>query len=109
MNTLAETGKRISLPMRAHRQEADSFYHLAGNPPANAACQGTACFVARHLDLARWETACAQNPRVYCLGKCYAAPAAVADNSSRPPAAICSSESIVLRRLAKGGARTLSA
>jgi hypothetical protein len=79
MNTLAETGKRISPPLRAHRQEADSFYHLAGDPLANAACQGTACFVARHLDPARWEATCAQSPRVYCLGKCYGAPAAVAD------------------------------
>jgi formate dehydrogenase iron-sulfur subunit len=110
MNTLAETSKRISPPpSRVHRREVDSFYHLAGSPPANAACQGTACFVARHLDLARWQTTCAQSPRVYCLGKCYAAPAAVADNNSRPPVAIRSSESIVLRQLADGGARTLSA
>jgi len=110
MNTLVETSKRISAPsLRTHREEVDSFYHLTGNPLVNAACQGTACFVARHLDLARWETTCAQNPRVYCLGKCYAAPAAVADHDSRPPVAIGSSESIVLRRLAKGGARTLGA
>jgi formate dehydrogenase iron-sulfur subunit len=110
MNTLAETSKRMSPPpLRAHCQEVDSFYHLAGNPLVNAACQGTACFVARHLDRPRWETACAQSPRVHCLGKCYAAPAAVADNISRPPVAIRSSESIVLGRLAKGGARSLSA
>src|SRR5262245_15103869 len=74
MNTLAETYKRSSPPpLRAYGKEVDSFYHLAGNP-ANTACQGTACFVGRHLDLA-WETACAQSPRVYCLGKCYSAPA----------------------------------
>jgi hypothetical protein len=98
MSTLAETSKRGSpLLLRAHRQEADSFYHLAGAPLANAACQGTACFVAGHLERPRWGTACAQSPRVYCVGKCYAAPAAVTDDISRPPVAICSSESIVTR------------
>jgi len=75
---------------------------------ASKVCNGTACFAARHLHVERWETACAQSPRVYCLGKCYAAPAAVGDNT-RPTIAIRSREGIVLRRLSEGGARTLSA
>jgi NADH:ubiquinone oxidoreductase subunit F (NADH-binding) len=109
MNALAEPRRGTTpLSSREHRPEVDSFYHLAGKSLTNAVCQGTACFVARHLDPKRWETACAQCPRVYCLGKCYAAPAAFGDNI-RPLIAVQAREGIVLRRLAEGSARSLNA
>ena len=59
--------------------DVSSFYHLNGVDLSRACCQGTACFVARHLNPDRWREAAVQSPRVYCLGKCYAAPSAAAD------------------------------
>src|SRR5262245_26043374 len=109
MNTFVGTRSRSSpSPLWAQGREMDSFHHLPGELPANTECQGTACFLARHLNLAHWQNACAQSRRVYCLGKCYAAPATLAE-SCRPPITICSREGIVLKRLAEGSARTLRA
>ncbi len=108
MNDLGVIPKSEPVLAQEKRWNVESFYHLTGCDLTGKACQGTACFVARHLDPTRWETACAQSPRVYCLGKCYAAPAAAGDKA-RPPIAIRSREGIVLRRLTEGGARTLSA
>lgn len=65
-----------------------------------------ACFAARHLNPNRWHTAQMQDPRIYCLGKCYAAPAADSD-ASRPRIEIHASQSVVLTRIAAGGARTI--
>ena len=58
----------------------DSFYH---HPESNQEmiCQGTACFVARGLNPRLWEQACFQEKRVYCLGRCYAAPSRSSDES----------------------------
>ena len=58
----------------------DSFYH---QPESNQEmiCQGTACFVARGLNPRLWEQACFQEKRVYCLGRCYAAPSRSSDES----------------------------
>jgi NADH:ubiquinone oxidoreductase subunit F (NADH-binding) len=83
-----------------------SFYHLDGIDLSQAHCQGTACFVARHLNPDRWGKAAVQSPRVYCLGKCYAAPSAGADEC-RPKIEVRSPSAIVLERVAAGGARTL--
>jgi NADH:ubiquinone oxidoreductase subunit F (NADH-binding) len=91
---------------RASRPEIDSFYHLPATSVSGRACQGTACFVARHLSPTRWRQAEAQEPRVYCLGKCYAAPA-FADIDERPTIEIRSRQGIVLNRIVSGGARTL--
>jgi NADH:ubiquinone oxidoreductase subunit F (NADH-binding) len=87
------------------RLHVDSFYHLAPHSVAEGVCQGMACFVARHLDAARWQQACGQTPRLYCLGKCYAAPASSA-TEDRPRVEARVSEPIVLSRLLDGGART---
>ena len=94
--------------MEPHRQqpELDSFYHLAPPDTGATLCRGTACFVARHLDAARWIRACAQTPRVYCLGKCYLAPASVADDG-RPHVEVRSRRAVVLRNVAAGGVATL--
>lgn len=87
--------------------DATSF-HLAGVDLTDQACQGTACFVARHRDAPRWARAEASTPRVYCLGRCYAAPAA-ADDATSPRVEVDAPVAVVLERVAAGGARTLDA
>ncbi len=87
--------------------DVESFYHLPHGEHVGKACQGTACFAERHLNPALWEKANAQNPRVYCWGECFAAPAA-GQTHPRPPVKVFSREAIVLARLAKGSARTLA-
>lgn len=52
---------------------SEGFYHLDRANVADAACCGTACFVAKHRDLEIWHKGKAS--KVHCLGKCYAAPA----------------------------------
>jgi NADH:ubiquinone oxidoreductase subunit F (NADH-binding) len=85
-----------------------SFYALGEAEIARAHCQGTACFVARHLRPNRWRHAVDQSTRVYCLGKCYAAPATARDQK-RPVIEVHSRQAIVLGRIASRGARTLEA
>lgn len=84
-----------------------SYYHLDGVDLAHVVCQGTACFVARHLNPDRWQIAADQSPRVYCLGKCYASPSA-ADEEPRPRFEVRSRRPVVLERIAAGGAHTLN-
>jgi len=90
------------------RPEIDSFYHLSSAGIARRTCQGAACFVARHLNPSRWQESAAQVPRLYCLGKCYAAPAA-ADEVQRPVIEVRCRQGIVLNRIVAGGARTFEA
>jgi NADH:ubiquinone oxidoreductase subunit F (NADH-binding) len=71
-------------------------------------CQGTACFVARNANPVRWEQADAQAPRIYCLGKCYAAPAAGYEET-RPHMVVHSPRAIVLENPVDRPARTLRA
>ncbi len=87
--------------------EVDSFYHLKDCALAGKACNGTACFAARQLNPERWAEAAKQTPRVYCLGKCFAAPAHADEEPARPPFEVRAREGIVLGRLARGGARSL--
>jgi NADH:ubiquinone oxidoreductase subunit F (NADH-binding) len=87
---------------------APSFYHLEDVELADQRCQGTACFVARHIDPVRWERTSLADPRVYCLGRCYAAPAG-ADDTGRPHVAVDAPEAVVLGRLVQGGAPDLEA
>jgi NADH:ubiquinone oxidoreductase subunit F (NADH-binding) len=84
----------------------ESFYHLATADVGARACRGLACFVARHLDPAAWEQASSDDPRVYCLGRCYAAPAR-GSGSSRPQCRVDAREAVVLARLARSPARSL--
>src|SRR5687767_2154640 len=63
--------------------DVESFYHLRDVEIAQSTCQGLACFVARHLDPQRWAHAATREPRVYCLGKCYAGPAS-GDDDPKP-------------------------
>jgi NADH:ubiquinone oxidoreductase subunit F (NADH-binding) len=89
--------------MTEHRSEIQSFYHLSGKEIDNKSCQGLACFVARHLDPERWRAAAAQDPRIYCLGKCYMAPSSAADEE-RPRVEVRSRVPIVLDRIVGGSA-----
>ncbi|MDQ7842262.1 MAG: NADH-ubiquinone oxidoreductase-F iron-sulfur binding region domain-containing protein [Armatimonadota bacterium] len=92
---------------RGARRPVESFYHLRDLSLDGRACQGTACFVARHLNAARWAAATSGIARVYCLGKCYLAPAANED-SLRPRIEARAPQTIVLERLVEGGATTLA-
>jgi NADH:ubiquinone oxidoreductase subunit F (NADH-binding) len=85
-----------------------AFFHLAGVPIADQACQGTACFVARHRDRDRWAGAEGTEPRIYCLGRCYQAPA-VATDDAPVSASVDAPEPVILRRIASGGDPSLAA
>ena len=84
-----------------------SFYSLAGAGLTHASCQGTACFVSQRLCPGRWHKAVGQSPRVYCLGKCYDAPAG-AEDQGRPRIEVLSHTPVVLERVAAGGARSFN-
>ncbi len=100
-----------SIPARfAHRRyqpgpEIESFYHLGGCDLRGRACQGTACFVARE---SCGEAQPSGDPRVYCLGRCFEAPA-IGLPGARPRIEVHAREAVVLARLVNGGARTLDA
>lgn len=88
--------------------DGESFYHLADVAITGQPCQGTACFVARRRNPERWDEAERAEPRVYCLGRCYAAPAA-ADGTSHPSIETACDTPVVLRRLARGAGTELRA
>lgn len=85
--------------------DVESFYHLRGCDLTRRACDGTACFVARN---AGQRAATVGEPRVYCLGRCFEAPA-VGLSDCRPRMEIHSREGVILSRLVTGGAHTLDA
>lgn len=62
--------------------------------------------MARHLNGPLSEAAAAESPRIFCLGKCYAAPA-TANDQSRPIIEAHCRQCVVLERIVAGGARTL--
>ena len=110
MNVLAE-GDLTLMPRRKAKAlrddqsgEVQSAYHLR-NGIAGKSCCGTACFVARHLNHQRWETAVGEEPRVHCLGKCYVSPAADCDEARPRMEAYCRTP-VVLERLVNGNARS---
>lgn len=86
----------------------NSFYHLLDQNVANRACRGLACFVARGADPARWERACHDATRVYCLGKCYRSPSTGGD-PERPAIAVHAREAVVLGNLVEGSVVALGA
>lgn len=85
-----------------------SFYHLAEVDISTQACQGTACFVARQRNPGLWQSAESAQPRVYCLGRCYDAPARALD-TTEPTIGIGCDTAVVLRRCAYGGNPELNA
>jgi NADH:ubiquinone oxidoreductase subunit F (NADH-binding) len=84
-----------------------SFYHLPDENVRNLGCQGTACFVARHVNPARWNASAEQHRPVHCLGKCYVAPA-VSSGDERPRIEVHAPEAIVLANVGNGSARHIS-
>jgi NADH:ubiquinone oxidoreductase subunit F (NADH-binding) len=103
---LAAAARRIAMLSAQTQPDVRSFYHLSGVDLSQARCQGTACFAARHRNPRRWSEALASPARAYCLGKCYAAPAA-AEDDVRPIIQVRSRTGVVLERIAAGGARSL--
>jgi len=92
---------------RPDGESINSFYHLNDSSVCDKCCNGTACFVARHLNHERWAEAERQQTRVYCLGQCFAAPAQ-GKIEARPHIEVRSRHAVVLQGLVKGGARTLA-
>lgn len=80
--------------------DVDSFYHLVDCDLSDRACDGTACFVAG-------GSGDGEKSRVYCLGRCFAAPARGLDRA-RPHIEVRSREAVVLGRLAKGADGSLA-
>ena len=89
-----------------HCSERASFYHLGRESPTEILCRGMACFAARHLDRDRWDRAWVQVPPVYCLGKCYLAPASSAADAP-PKIEIRASRPVILTRMVEGEARSV--
>jgi NADH:ubiquinone oxidoreductase subunit F (NADH-binding) len=101
----ADPGAATSIPrLPAH---VASFYRLNESSIAGKLCNGTACFVARHLNPSRWSKAEQQEERLYCLGQCFAAPA-VAVSHARPHMEVRSRHGVALGRLIKGRTCTLN-
>lgn len=80
--------------------DALSFYHLAGKSLSGCSCAGLACFAARGDAPERWRAAQAE-PRVYCLGKCYAGPAD-AEHDTRPIIESRAKEAVLLQNVLGG-------
>ncbi len=105
----ARSPRQLPDALKQGRQgHIDSFYHLRGVDLGEAVCQGTACFVARHLNPERWSKSLGGKDKVYCLGKCYAAPA-IGSGDERPRIEVRAPEAIILGNVITGGARTLAA
>jgi NADH:ubiquinone oxidoreductase subunit F (NADH-binding) len=95
--------------MPDHRgAEIESSYRLVDVDLDERCCQGLACFAARDRDPECWREAVSTEPRVFCLGKCYLAPASARDQG-HPHVEVVAPEAIVLERVASGGASTLDA
>jgi len=75
-----------------------SFYHMNGEVAPSQVCQGMACFVARRSDPDRWRRASMQQQTIYCLGKCYEAPASN-EEDSLPVVSVSAPEAVVLGNL----------
>jgi NADH:ubiquinone oxidoreductase subunit F (NADH-binding) len=83
------------------------FFHLGSVHLDRQPCQGTACFVARHRSTA-WPETERSSPRVYCVGRCHAAPANAATDAE-PTVAVASPAAVLLERIVEGVAPTLEA
>jgi NADH:ubiquinone oxidoreductase subunit F (NADH-binding) len=105
---MAPDTARLDRTYDKDRSDIRSFYHLAAAGKANQFCQGTACFVARHLNESYWSVATCQEHRVYCLGSCFVAPASSTE-TSRPKMSIRSREPIVLGPIIEGPISSISA
>jgi NADH:ubiquinone oxidoreductase subunit F (NADH-binding) len=86
--------------------EINSFYASPKVGNGVEYCSGTACFVARSMDPAKFSKSSMQQVRTYCLGKCYEAPSS-SEGSSSPVISAKTENPVVLENIIKGSARTL--
>jgi NADH:ubiquinone oxidoreductase subunit F (NADH-binding) len=86
------------------KPDIESFY-LTSGLAAEQSCSGLACYVARGDGSDRQESF-EHSARVYCLGKCYRAPARASDRD-RPPVRIHAREAVVARYLGDHATPTL--
>ncbi|MFP3143924.1 MAG: NADH-ubiquinone oxidoreductase-F iron-sulfur binding region domain-containing protein [Caldisphaera sp.] len=85
---------RINLP----KEEINTFYTFSYKELPEEYCRGLSCFVNRNEKPNYWNKAKEQNPRTYCLGKCYLSPSSVHENSN-PRVEILSREPILSKFL----------
>jgi formate dehydrogenase major subunit len=85
----------------ARTDETSSFFHLTSVSVEGLACCGTACFVSRHRDPARWEQAERASALLRCAGSCHVAPA-VGGDPSRPAIVAATATPVVLERIVAG-------
>lgn len=100
--------RKTDSPNRAPAQSGasvQSFYHLRADL-GRRDCQGLACFAARADDPARWAAATDDATRVYCLGKCYAAPSSTED-TPRPRIEVRARTTVLLGNVRNGGGHPL--
>jgi NADH:ubiquinone oxidoreductase subunit F (NADH-binding) len=97
--------KTLSQTRRGFDQKSaiTSFYHLDGCDLTQCSCTGTACFVARK-SLGKMPPD--DGPRVFCLGRCFEAPAA-GISPNRPRIEVHSPEPVLLSRIVHSGARSI--
>ncbi|HEY0868295.1 MAG TPA: hypothetical protein VGE01_12990, partial [Fimbriimonas sp.] len=104
-------GRTTALSLDARRRggglEVDSFYHLGDTPMEGKLCTGLGCFAARGLNLQRWNLAVGQQPRVYCLGRCFSAPSC-SDDPEEPLIEVRCRRPIILEGMADGSIRSLA-
>lgn len=81
-----------------------SFYHLAHPPATGHACQGLACFAARHDAPQRWSAASSDTPPLYCVGQCFRGPAAWGDDDPTP---VTARRAVLLTHVGAGGMRDI--
>ncbi len=93
--------------LRGRPKGNGSLFHLVDTAVTTQRCQGLACFVARNYSPMDWADTESQEPRVYCLGSCYEAPAS-ALSATRPDIRVACDTPVVLSRLADGSAPALS-
>lgn len=84
-----------------------SFYHLTGQRLDSRACEGLACFAARHDAPDKWQRACDATPALFCIGACHHGPAAMGEDGE-PEIAIHSRQGVLLDAIVRGGATSLT-
>ncbi|QRF74873.1 NADH dehydrogenase I subunit F [Thermoplasmatales archaeon] len=88
-------------------EEIDSFYSSPATGNKVEYCSGTACFVARGKNPARFSRGYEQKVRTYCLGKCYEAPSS-SEGTSIPIISAKTSPPVVLENIVRGPADSLA-
>ncbi len=99
----AELSDQIGIP---GDESVASFYHLREDL-RHRCCRGLACFAARENMPARWAQAARASSPVYCLGKCYVAPAST-EGEERPRVESHARRAVLLSEVGKEESPTLA-